>query len=41
MKKLNKKGMTTIEILVCFVLVAIITVSMYTTISAYNNKQHI
>lgn len=41
MKKLNNKGMTTIEILLCFVLVAIISVSLYSTISAYNNKQNI
>lgn len=41
MRKLNNKGMTTVEILLCFVLVAIITVSMYTTISSYNNKQNL
>lgn len=41
MKKLNNKGMTTVEILLCFVLVAVITVSMYNTISSYNNKQNI
>ena len=41
MTKLNNKGMTAIEILITFVLVALITVSMYGTISAYNNKQNI
>lgn len=40
-KKLNNKGMTAVEILVCFVLVVIISVSMYTTISSYQNKQQI
>jgi len=41
MKRLNNKGMTTIEILLCFVLVSIVSVSMYSTISSYNNKQNI
>ena len=41
MKKLNNKGMTAVEILVCFVLVVIISVSMYTTVSSYQNKQQI
>lgn len=41
MKRLNEKGMTTVEILVCFVLISIISVSMYTTISTYNNKENI
>lgn len=40
-KKLNNKGMTAVEILVCFVLVVIISVSMYTTVSSYQNKQQI
>ena len=40
-KKLNNKGMTAVEVLVCFVLVVIISVSMYTTVSAYQNKQQI
>lgn len=40
-RKLNNKGMTAVEVLVCFVLVVIITVSMYTTVSAYKNKQQI
>ena len=33
--------MTAVEVLVCFVLVVIICVSMYTTVSAYQNKQQI
>jgi len=37
--KLNNKGITTIEILICFVLVVIITVSMYTIISTFNEKK--
>ena len=40
-RKLNNKGMTAVEVLVCFVLVVIISVSMYTTVSAYQNKQQI
>ena len=41
MKKLNNKGMTVIELLLCFVLVSIISVSLYSTISSYNIKQNI
>lgn len=40
-KKLNNKGMTAVEILVCFILVVVLTVSMYTTVSSYKNKQQI
>ena len=40
MKKLNNKGITTIEVLICFVLVVIITVSMFATVSSYNNKRN-
>ena len=39
-RKLNRKGLTTIEILICFVLIAVISVSMYSTVSSYNNKQY-
>ena len=39
MKHLNCKGITTIEVLMCFVIVVIITVSMYSTISFYNEKR--
>lgn len=41
MKKLNNKGMTTIEVLLSFVLIVIITVSMYGTVSAFNEKRMI
>lgn len=41
MRKLNNKGMTAAEILVCFILVGIITVSVYTMVSSYKNKQQI
>ena len=37
--KLNTKGITTIEVIVCFVLVAVISLSMYSTISAFNTKR--
>ena len=39
MRKLNNKGITTIEVILCFILVAIITVSMYSTISSFNEKR--
>ncbi len=39
MRRLNQKGVTTIEILICFVIVVIITVSMYATVSSYNHKR--
>lgn len=39
--KLNNKGMTAVEILICFVIVVIISVSLYTTVSTYKNKQQI
>lgn len=39
MKKLNNKGITTIEVLICFILVVIITVSMYATVSSFNEKK--
>ena len=39
MKKLNNKGITTIEVLVCFVLVVTITVAIYTTVSSFNEKK--
>ncbi len=41
MKKLNNKGMTSIEVLLSFIVVVMLSVSMYTTISAYQNKQNI
>lgn len=39
MKRLNNKGITTIEVIVCFVLIVIITSSMYSTISSFNQKR--
>lgn len=39
MKKNNNKGMTIIELLVCFVLVSIITTSLFATISTFSNKR--
>ena len=41
MKKLNNKGITTIEVIVCFVLVVIITTAMYSTISSFNERRMI
>ena len=37
MRKLNNKGMTSIEVLLSFIVVVMLSVSMYTTISAYQN----
>ena len=37
--KLNNKGVTTIEVLISFVLIAIIANSLYSTISAYNDRR--
>ena len=36
---MNRKGITTVELLICFILVMIITISMYTVISAYNERR--
>lgn len=41
MRKLNNKGMTIVEILVCFVLTVIVLVSMYTSVSVYSNKRSV
>ena len=41
MKKLNNKGITTLEILLSFVIIVIITMSMYGTVSAFNEKRMI
>ena len=41
MKKLNNKGMTIIEILVCFIIVAIISSSVYATVTNYNDKKNL
>ena len=39
MKKLNNKGITIIEVLLCFVLLLVISMSLFSTISAYNEKR--
>ena len=39
MKKLNNKGMTTIEVILCFVLISTIAVSLFATISSFNEKR--
>ena len=41
MKKLSNKGMTSVEVLMAFIVVVMISVSMYSTVSAYQNKQQI
>ncbi len=41
MIKLNNRGVTIVEILVCFLLVSFITTSLYTTVSSFNNKRSI
>ena len=39
MKRLNNKGITTIEVIICFILVVTISASMFTTISSFNQKR--
>ncbi len=41
MKKLNNKGMTIVEILVCFMIVAFITTALFSTVTVFNNKRNI
>lgn len=41
MKKLNNKGMTIVEILVCFVLVVAISASLFKTLNNYRSKQQL
>jgi len=41
MKKLNNRGITTIEVIVCFVLVVTITVSLFSLITSLNEKRTI
>ena len=38
---LNKKGITSVELLVCFIIVSIIVVSMYNLILNYRNREQI
>ena len=39
MKKLNNKGITTIELIISFVLIIIVASSLFSTITAYNEKR--
>ena len=41
MKKLNKNGMTAIEVLICFSIVSIISVSMLKLVTSFKDKQEI
>lgn len=41
MRKLNSNGITTIEVILCFTLVFVMTFSMYGTVSSYNDKRKI
>ncbi len=41
MKIKNEKGFTIVEILITFILVIILTVSMYSSVAAYKNKQQL
>lgn len=41
MIKLNNKGMTTVEILISFVLVAAISTMLFSTVANYNNKRQV
>lgn len=41
MKKLNKKGMTSIEMLISFIITVAIVVSMFDVVMNYKNKQQI
>lgn len=40
-KKLNNKGMTLIEIIVCFVIVVVIVLSMFKVVNNYKDKQDV
>jgi len=39
MKRLNNKGITTIEVLICFVIVVTITISIYTAVAGFNERK--
>lgn len=39
MKRINCKGFTTIEVLVCFVVVSVVMMSLFSVISAFNEKR--
>lgn len=36
---MNQKGFTTVEVLICFVIISVIMMSMFSTISAFNEKR--
>ena len=38
---LNKKGITSVELLVCFIIISTIVVSMYNLILNYRNREQI
>ena len=39
MKKLNNRGITTIEVLISFILVMVMTISMYSTVTTFNDRR--
>jgi len=41
MKKLNKKGMSIIELLVCFVIVTIVAITLLNTLMEYKSEEQI
>ena len=41
MRKLNNKGITAIELLVCFIIVSVIVVSLFDLIMSYRNREQI
>lgn len=40
-KRINNKGMTSIEVLISFIIVAAITISLFDTVTSYKTKQQI
>lgn len=38
---MNQKGFTTVEVLMCFVIISIVMMSLFSTISAFNEKKNI
>ena len=41
MRKINNKGITAIELLVCFIIVSVIVVSLFDLIMSYRNREQI
>ncbi len=41
MKKLNNRGLTVVEVIICFSITAVIVVSLFKIIANYNDKQYI